>query len=97
MAVKKQFLKTKPICKVTFSIAAPEANSVVVAGDFNNWNESEFKLKKLKNGTFKGTENLETEKTYEFKYIIDGAWVNDPEADGIVQNEHGTENSVVKL
>jgi 1,4-alpha-glucan branching enzyme len=97
MAVKKQFLKTKPICKVTFSIAAPDATSVVVAGDFNNWSESEFELKKLKSGTFKGTVNLETEKTYQFKYIIDGQWANDADADGSVFNEYASENSVLKL
>lgn len=38
MAIKKQFVKTKPVCKVTFSVAAKEADEVAVIGDFNNWN-----------------------------------------------------------
>jgi hypothetical protein len=48
---KKQFVKTKPVCKVTFSVARSKSTSVV--GDFNNWN-AEGALNKLKNGTFKG-------------------------------------------
>ena len=46
MAIKKQFLKSKPICKVTFSVPAEEANNVVVVGDFNEWNTEATNLKK---------------------------------------------------
>lgn len=96
MAVKKKYLKTKPVCKVTFSVDAPDASKVIVAGDFNNWDES-FELKKLKSGTFKGTIDLETEKEYQFKYVIDGQWTNEDDADGSVANEHGSVNSVLSL
>ena len=34
MAIKKQYLKSKPICKVTFSVPAEEANEVTVVGNF---------------------------------------------------------------
>lgn len=97
MAVKKQYLKSKPICKVTFTVDAPDAKKVVVAGDFNDWNESEFELRKLKNGTFKGTMNLEKDKEYQFKYIIDGNWANEEEADGKVLNQFASNNSVLAL
>ena len=50
MAIKKQYLKNKPVCKVTFSVPAEEAKSVVVVGSFNEWNTKKAtKLKKLKN------------------------------------------------
>lgn len=96
MAIKKQYLKTKPVCKVTFNVPV-EAQKVVVAGDFNDWDEHKFELKKLKNGTFKGTLDLEKDKAYEFKYIIDGNWANEEEADGKVWNEFASENSVLSL
>ena len=38
MAIKKQYLKSKPVCKVTFSVPAKEATKVAVVGDFNEWN-----------------------------------------------------------
>lgn len=98
MAIAKQYLKTKPVCKVTFTVPAEEAKNVAVVGDFNNWNPSESLLKKLKNGTFKGTFNLPKENTYEFRYIIDGEYVNEAEADRYQWNDYaGSENAVLEL
>ena len=98
MAIKKQFLKTKPVCKVTFSIEAKDANSASVVGEFNNWNPIEGALVKLKNGTFKGLFEIPKDAKYEFKYVVDGAFVNDPEADDYIYNDFaGAENSVVNV
>lgn len=98
MAITKQFLKSKPVCKVTFTVPAEEANEVAVAGTFNDWDIKATELKKLKNGTFKGTVDLETENSYEFRYVVDGVWVNDEEADAFAWSEFAaTENGVLKL
>ena len=87
MAITKQYLKSKPICKVTFSVPAKDAKKVSVAGEFNKWNAKATVLKKLKNGTFKGTINLPKDKQFEFKYIVDGQWTNETEADGYQWND----------
>lgn len=102
MSLKKKFLKSKPVCKVTFNLpaeAAETAEKVVLVGDFNEWNKKEgFEMKQLKNGSFKTTVDLETGKTYEFRYLIDGKkWENDWEADNYVKTPFGTENSVVDV
>ena len=98
MAIKKQVIKTKPVVKVTFSIDAKEAQKAAVVGDFNNWNPSEGELSKLKTGTFKATFDLPKDNSYEFKYLVDGTYVNDPEADSYVYNDFaGAENSVLSL
>ncbi|GGA88726.1 hypothetical protein GCM10008015_31610 [Flavobacterium palustre] len=98
MPIKKQFVKSKPVCKVTFSIEAKEATQVSVIGDFNNWNAEEGTLSKLKNGTFKGVFDLDKDAAYEFKYLIDGEYVNESEADSFKWNEFaGTENSVLEV
>ncbi|ARV07468.1 glycoside hydrolase [Polaribacter sp. SA4-10] len=98
MAIKKQFLKSKPVCKVTFSLLAEEANNVAVVGSFNDWNAETTPLKKLKNGTFKGTVDLASKNSYEFRYLVDGAYVNDEEADGLTWNDFASaENSVLAL
>ncbi len=98
MAIVKQYLKTKPVCKVTFTVPAEEAKKVVVVGDFNNWSTKGSSLKKLKNGNFKGTFELPKEGSYEFKYIIDGAYVNEAEADRYQWNDYaGAENAVLEL
>lgn len=98
MAISKQYLKTKPVCKVTFSVPAEDASKVAVVGDFNNWDPKGSALKKLKNGTFKGTFNLPKDNTYEFKYLVDGNYVNDAEADRFQWNDYaGAENGVLEV
>jgi 1,4-alpha-glucan branching enzyme len=98
MGIKKQFLKSKPVCKVTFTVAAKEANNEAVVVSFNDWNAQSSPLKKLKNGSFKGTIDLEAAASHEFKYLIDGAFVNEPEADGYPWNDYaGGENSLITL
>jgi len=98
MGIKKQFLKSKPVCKVTFTITAKEASNAAVVGSFNDWNAQSSPLKKLKNGSFKGTIDLEANASHEFKYLIDGAFVNEAEADGYAWNDYaGGENSLITL
>ena len=98
--IKKQFLKSKPVCKATFTLpieAAPEAKSVAIVGEFNDWDlDGGVKMKKQKNGIFKAIVELETGKEYQFRYLIDGeTWENDWEADKYVASPFGGENSVV--
>src|SRR5210317_901410 len=103
MSIKKQFLKSKPVCKVTFTLTKEEAfdaEKIQLLGDFNNWNvEEAVDLKKFKNGTYKTTLDLETEKEYQFKYLVDSTkWENDQEADSYVNNGiDANENFVVAL
>jgi hypothetical protein len=55
-------------------------------------------LSKLKNGTFKGVFELPKDASYEFKYVIDGAYVNESEADSFKWNEFpGAENGVLDV
>jgi len=98
MAITKQYLKTKPVCKVTFTVPAEEANEVTVAGSFNNWDNKATQLKKLKNGSFKGTVDLDVDTRYEFRYVVDGVWQNDEQADAYSWNDFAAaDNSVLNL
>ncbi|WP_044400049.1 isoamylase early set domain-containing protein [Lacinutrix sp. Hel_I_90] len=98
MAIRKQFLKSKPVCKVTFTVPAADANNVSLVGNWNAWSTEAEPLKKLKNGLFKGTVNLEKNQSYEFRYLVDGQWKNEEEADAFAWNDYAAdENSVLKL
>lgn len=98
MAITKQYLKSKSLCKVTFSVPAKDASQVTVLGTFNEWNEEKaLQLKKLKNGTFKGAVELERDNSYEFRYLVDGSFLNDEHADAYKTNEFGGENAVLNL
>ncbi len=94
MSITKQYLKSKPECKITFVVPAKDANKVEVSGDFNDWSTSA--LKKYKNGNFKGQLNLPVDKEYQFRYIVDGEWINEAEADAYKWNDYAAaENSVL--
>jgi 1,4-alpha-glucan branching enzyme len=99
MSLKKQFLKSKPVCKVTFRLDAAEAagaKKVQLLGDFNNWDKSSEPMSALKSNDFTATLELETGKEYQFRYLIDGtAWKNDTDADSLVANSFGEQNGVI--
>jgi len=95
MAIKKQYLKTKPVCKVTFSVPAKEANSVAVVGSFNEWNTEATALKKQKNGVFKTTVDLEKDTSYEFRYVVDGQYVNEEQADAYAWSDYAAADNCV--
>jgi 1,4-alpha-glucan branching enzyme len=94
--LKKQYLKTKSVCKVTFYL--PEAingDEVFLVGDFNDWDETATPMERLKDGRYKVTLNLEKGQEYQFRYLVDGEWHNDWEADKYVLNPFSGDNSVV--
>jgi 1,4-alpha-glucan branching enzyme len=102
MSLKKRYLKTKPVCKVTFRVskeAARSARRINVVGDFNNWSITETPMKPLKNGEFTVTVDLRTSRAYEFRYILNGReWENEWEADRYVPSSfEDCENSVVDV
>ena len=98
MGIKKQYLKSKPVCKVTFTVPAENAKKIAVVGSFNEWDDKATPLKKLKNGSFKGTVDLESGVSHEFRYLIDGQYQNDNEADAFAWNDYAAaENSVLSL
>lgn len=99
MSFKKQFLKSKPICKLSFKIAAADSNGaekVQLLGDFNNWDETVEPMTKLKSGEFTQVLDLETGKEYQFKYLVNGeVWMNDADSDYFVANSFGGENGIL--
>lgn len=102
MSIKKQFLKTKPVCKVSFKLTKEQVNNagkVNIVGDFNHWNETSDELKPLKDGSFSHTIELESGRDYQFRYLLDGtSWINDEEADRYENSGIGdSQNAVISL
>lgn len=98
--IQKDYLTTKNKCMVTFrlpSIAAPDAKSVCIVGEFNGWNMRKNPMKKQKSGDYSITLELERGKEYQYRYLIDQSkWENDWHADKYVKSPlGGCDNSVV--
>ena len=102
MSIKKQYLKKDGVCKMTFSLKNDNEKiaSIRILGDFNNWDRNCEPMKKLKNDGFSQTINLESGKSYQFRYLInESVWENEPESDKFVPNgiETGEFNSLILL
>ena len=79
--------------KVQFEFPASEAQEVYLAGDFNNWDASANPMKKDKKGIWKISLSLKPGR-YEYRFLVDGNWVNDPACCDCVPNEFGSQNCV---
>ncbi len=102
MSIQKRYLKTKPVCKVTFKITEQQADSVTrahVVGAFNNWSTTATPMKRLKDGSFSATVELKTGRSYHFRYFLgQSIWKNDPDADDDARTHYGDSyNSVINL
>ena len=100
MSISKQYLKSKPVCKVTFVVPAEQAataETVALLGEFNDWQATE--LKKQKNGDFSTTLTLPKDQEFQFRYLVDGEiWQNDNAADAYVPSPLSfEENSVLRV
>jgi len=99
--LKKDYSKTKPVCKVTFTLpleAAQGGKEVRILGDFNEWSwENGYKMKSGKS-EFTTEVELTAGKEYQFRYLIDNhIWENDWNADNYLPTPFGVYNSVVSL
>ncbi|HPN37523.1 MAG TPA: isoamylase early set domain-containing protein [Melioribacteraceae bacterium] len=97
---KKNYIE-KNITLVTFTIPKDIAKNFTqcsIVGDFNNWNPLTHKMKRKSiDDEFVLKIELPAFKTYEFKYLFnDSNWYIEDEADGLVPNIHGSQNSVLK-
>jgi 1,4-alpha-glucan branching enzyme len=102
MAIRKQFLKSRPVCKVTFTIPESIGNAAAqahVVGEFNDWSISATPMKRLKNGAFSTTVELAKGRSYQFRYLLGQShWENYPEADDYLPTPFGgSHNSVINL
>jgi 1,4-alpha-glucan branching enzyme len=100
MSIKKQYLKNKPVCKVTFRLTrkvADGAAKAFLAGDFNNWQTASIPMKALKNGDHTVTLELAPGHEYQYRYLVDGnRWVTDDSADRYVASGFAdSQNAVI--
>jgi 1,4-alpha-glucan branching enzyme len=82
--------------RVTFKLNNPEAREVFLAGSFNNWDPSTRPLKKDAKGVWK-TIMMLPKGVYEYRLVIDGQWVDDPDSPEKRLNEFGFYNSILTI
>ena len=94
--ITKSKTKVKNTVKVKFFLTA-ETNfkSVELFGLNNEWTVG-LPLKAKKDGTFNLEITLPAEGKHQFKYLINGEnWVSDTDADGLIEDGFGGQNSLL--
>lgn len=81
--------------QVTFTYAAPGASKVSLAGEFNGWSDAANPLKN-DGGTWTLVLDL-APGTYQYKFVADGQWKQDPGNPDGVPDGFGGNNSVVTV
>jgi 1,4-alpha-glucan branching enzyme len=80
--------------RVRFALDAPQAKAVQLVGDFTEWEANPRPMRRNRAGApFVAILPLPP-GTYEYKFLVDGEWVEDPAAPS-VENRYGTRNSQV--
>lgn len=90
---------TSQLAQVVLQLEAPQAEVVVVVGDWNNWDPQVQHLAK-NNGddTWSIMMELERGKEYRYQFVIDGEqWIPDPNAYLQVDDGFGGKNSVLEM
>ena len=82
--------------RVIFKYDNNDARQVFLAGSFNSWDPSARPLKKDARGVWKTTMMLPP-GVYQYRFIVDGQWMEDPPCTNKQVNEFGSFNSVATV
>ncbi len=83
--------------EVTFTIEAPTAKDVHIAGMFNQWRiNNESRLGRGSNGCWEKRMALPRGR-YPYKFVVDGEWVPDAKNPRTEQNSFGTFDSILEV
>eukprot|EP00611_Tribonema_gayanum_P032586 TRINITY_DN9818_c0_g1_i1.p1 TRINITY_DN9818_c0_g1~~TRINITY_DN9818_c0_g1_i1.p1 ORF type:complete len:104 (-),score=6.23 TRINITY_DN9818_c0_g1_i1:447-758(-) len=95
--IQKTIYKTKDYCKVKFNLDIQDKETASILGLNGDWNNP-VPMKKKKDGSFTAELQLPKSSQHEFRYLLnESEWINEPEADGEIENSFGSSNSVLSL
>jgi len=85
---------------VRFTVEAPDAETVHLAGEFNAWDPEATPMSDEDgDGVWEVVVDLQTGRTYQYKFVIDGGaeWRPDPDNQERVDDNYGGENTVMSV
>ena len=82
---------------LTFRLLAPDAGEVRVAGDFNGWQTDQAaRLDPDGQGVWSAVLPLQPGR-YQYRFIVDGRWIEDPHNPHTIDTPYGVKNSVIEI
>ncbi len=82
---------------VVFVTLYPRANSVQIAGDFNNWQPEQHTMEKVGDSGVWQTQMELNPGRYRYRLVVDGQWQPDPYNELTESNPFGGFNSVIVI
>lgn len=96
--VQARVRSQEAIVMVRFTLDAPAASRVSIAGDWNDWHPQELNLKTGANGVWEIAVPLRAGAVYTYDFLIDGQkWIPDPHSESQIDDGFGGLNSVLRL
>jgi 1,4-alpha-glucan branching enzyme len=93
---KKKASKKSSRRRVIFRLEEPSAENVILMGDFNSWDAKKHAMKRDEQGIWSKIVMLVPGR-YEYKFLVDGDWRNDPANEHQAPNRFGTTNNVIDV
>jgi len=81
--------------RICFRLYAPKAHEVAVVGTFNHWSKI-LPMEREEDGTWRLWMSL-APGCYEYRFMVDGSWTNDPNCTQRLRNAFGAENDVLNV
>ncbi len=86
----------KTLRPVNFVCKAPEAKSVSLVGDFNQWDPAAHPMKRMPDRAWMISMEL-PHGHHRYAFLVDGVLTLDPHAQGITRNDKGERVSMVPV
>ncbi|HKS35610.1 MAG TPA: isoamylase early set domain-containing protein [Verrucomicrobiae bacterium] len=90
------FTARKTLRAINFVCSAAEAQSVSLVGDFNHWNASAHPMKRMADGAWLLTVEL-NHGHHRYAFWVDDRLTLDPQAHGITRNDKGERVSLMPV
>jgi len=83
--------------EVAFILSSPEAEEVYLCGDFNEWAPNGLPMIRHADRRWWEKRLVLAPGRYEYKFIVNGVWIHNPDAPENVPNVYGSLNSVMEV
>ena len=88
--------KSKGTRQIEFQLEAPEARTVLLVGDFTDWEKSAIEMTRSSEGVWQAAVSLAAGQ-YAYRFIVDGHWRDDPRGSQRAPNPFGTHNMLLHV
>ncbi len=82
---------------ILFSYYSPGAREIFLSGDFNGWKHATLPLVKGSDNVWRIILKLAPDRSYDYKYVVDGNWITDPNNPDLNPDIAGGANSIIYM